>query len=372
MLNPDAGQTSADVKRAARKRPRVGPSAAAIEIINEPRSDWVLPWEAPFYCFSGGYIRSAREWAGALQAEVQKIINSDVWADALQADTRKILKAEGITETEYRSGLVGTWSFNRKTKAPGAWIIAKGIRTDIKPGFVSVIPIMPGDDDRHDRPRIDLNRWLLIGGHSKEILSDPEWDEGPCFFEAFLDQKLSAQWHRRLLEQLFRLWERSFTRAIESGAAHIMARTHSILAPFERITWNQWQYFRLDEELPPPKDPKWGEPRSSSKVLPWTATGPGGEKLYEIHIAPGSSDPNRENNPEEKCLQWLTELILDRPDRPPKPRDLLAREGVSKFPGLTLNGFLRSFARAQALTGNQKWSRPGRFPKSPQKSPQHI
>jgi hypothetical protein len=162
------------------------------------------------------------------------------------------------------------------------------------------------------------------------------------------------------------------------GAANIMARKNTVLAPFERISWDQWRYFELDDELGMHRlqDQRWGDPRSVSSTG-WTATGPAGEKLYEIHIAPGvvtiqPSDRNRENEPEEKCLQWLAELIHDYPDRPPKPRDSLAQEAISKFAGLTTNGFLRCFTRAQALTGNQNWSRPGRFPKSPQKSPQQT
>jgi hypothetical protein len=359
--NPDSGQVSAAVKGASRKRV-LGSSAPATEIINEPKPDWVPPWKAPFYCFSDSYIRSAGEWADALQAKVQKTIESDLWIDALKADTRKILEAEGIMEAEYRSGLGGEWSFDRATEAPGAWITAMGIQTHIEPGTVSV---MPGDVNS----TFDFDRWLIVG-RSNEMLTYGEWDKGCGFYEILLDQKIAARWHRRLLGHLFWAWEHSYAQAIESGTAHIMARKHSVLAPFDRITWHQWQYFRLDEELPkPPKDPKWGDPRPlldwRRSARPWTALGPGDEKLYDIHIAPGvdgskSNDRNREDDPEEKCLQWLTELVHDYPDRPPKPRDLLAQEAVSKFPGLALNGFLRSFARVRALTQNQNWSRPGR------------
>ena len=354
--NPNAGPASADVRRAMRTRARGGSSAAVAEITNEPKSDWVPPWKAPFYCFWRGYIHSAREWADALQAVVQ----------------------ERIKTFEKRSpGRVAEWSFGRSTEAPHVWITAMGIRTDIEPGFVSVMAIMPGDDDReHDREHPSFSpfdRWLIVD-RTKEILNAPDWDAGSGVYKMPLDQKLAAQWHRELLRELFWSWEWNFAQAVEFGHAHIMARKHSILAPFERITWNQWQHFRLDEheELPLPEDPKWGNPRPAdrSKGLPWTATGPGGEKLYEIHIAPRSNDGNREKEPEEECLHWLVKLIRDNPDRPPKPRDLLAEEALVKFPGLTSNGFLRCFARAQAQTLNHNWSRPGRFPKSPQKSRQ--
>ena len=339
--NPDAG-----VRRATRKPARVG-SSAATEIINEPKSDWVPPYKAPFYCFSEGYIRSAREWADAFQTEVKVSI--------------KIFKAEGISETEHRSpGRVGEWSFGRSTKAPHAWITAMGIRTDIEPGLVSVMPIMPGDGDRDPRFFFRFDRWLIVD-HTKEILNAPEWDAGCGVYKMPLDQKLAAQWHRELLRQLFWSWEWRLVQAIKFGDAYIMARKHSVLAPFERITWNQWHYFHLDEheELPLLEDPKWGDPRPAdrSEGLPWTATGPGGEKLYDIHIAPGLNDRNREKTPEEYCLEWLKQLSCDYPDLPPRPRDALGKEAISKFPGLSFNAFLRCWA--QVASQNRDWSLPG-------------
>ena len=227
---------------------------------------------------------------------------------------------------------------------------------------------MPGDDDRDDVPKYDFDRWLILGS-TKEILNAPDWNAGSGIYLISLDQKVALQWHRRLLRYLFSSWEGNFARVIEPGTAHIMARKHSILAPFERITWNQWQYFRLDEhEELLPKDIKWGDPRSRdwwSELMLWAATGPGGEKLYEIHIAPGSSDRNREKEPEEHCLQWLKQLSYDYPDRPPKRRDALGEEAISEFPGLTFNAFLRCWV--QVATQNPNWSRPGAPPKSPKK-----
>src|SRR5262249_15701447 len=188
--NPDSGQAGADVRRATRKRVRGGSSAAVTEIINEPKSDWVPPGKAPFYCFSDRYIRSAGEWADALQAKVRNFIESKIWTDAVQTDQRRISEAEGISEAEQSSlGLIGEWSCGRATKAPGAWITAMGIRTDIEPGTVSVRPMMPGDDDRDDVPKYDFDRWLILGS-TKEILNAPDWNAGSGIYLISLDQKV--------------------------------------------------------------------------------------------------------------------------------------------------------------------------------------
>jgi hypothetical protein len=171
------------------------------------------------------------------------------------------------------------------------------------------------------------------------------------------------------VKRLFWSWERNFAQAIESGAAHIMARKGSVLAPFERVTWNQWQYFQVSPV--PRKKGKWGDPAIpdwSRHNLISTALGPTDERLYEIHIAPAVNTV-RHRSPEENCLEWLTDLIRDYPDRQPKRRDLLAQEAVSKFPGLTRNRFLLCLALAQEQTGNHNWSLPGRL-KLPQKSRQ--
>jgi hypothetical protein len=232
--------------------------------------------------------------------------------------------------------------------------------------------------------KIKLGEWL-IGGTSDEMLSDQNWnealrtqsekhedDDGFLVYEEISrDQKIAAEWHRQLLKRLFWSWERNFAEAIKSGAAYIMARKGSVLAPFERITWNQWQYFQVSPV--PRKQKKWGDPAIpdwSRHDVPETAFGPTDERLYEIHIAPGvnRSDRSRENDPEERCLRWLGELIHDYPKRPPKPRDALAQEALSKFPALTKNGFFRCFVLVQEQAKNQSWSQPGRFPKSPQKS----
>src|SRR5262249_26258098 len=132
-------------------------------------------------------------------------------------------------------------------------------------------------------------------------------------------------------------------------------------APFERVTWNQWAYFRLDEQQKPSRDSKWGDPRASiwSRDLPWTAIGPAGEKLYEIHVAPGLANPLSSFTIEKKCEGLLVKMLTDQDDRP-KPLPELAKQICSEFPGLSERAFRQCLLRAQEITGNRKWSEAGR------------
>jgi hypothetical protein len=251
-----------------------------------------------------------------------------------------------------------------------AWIRAAGFTTIISPGSVYVYP---GD-------RVDWDGWV-IGGWSNRILEDSEWDEIPT------DDRIAAQWHRQLLDRLFSSWGSSFVKAVESGSAQIMARKNTVLAPFELVTWDQWQFFTLDNsEDPPSYDPRhfslptkgskiWYDPRplwyERTKRLSCTATGPAGERLYAIYIAPGvigAESGDREDDPEEKCLYWMEQLLREFPGRAPKPLRSLAEEAISRFPGLSKRGFERCYIIACQQTGNRNWSNGGR-PKSPQKSP---
>jgi hypothetical protein len=246
-------------KRAARKLAQLEASAA----ISEPKSDWVHPWDAPFYCFSGSYIRSIEGWTGALRVKVQRIIERE-----------RALPSNGPE-------LVGKWSFGCAPDVPRAWITAMGLQTVMQPAFFGIIP-WAGEG----LAELADHGWVLAD-HGREILDADVYAIAP-------GQTGPLEWHRWLLQALFASWEEDFVQAVKAGAAYIMARKCSVLAPFERITWNQWQFFKIDQNLSQPRsqESKWGDPRGPQWKhvgdLPWTATGPAGERLYEIHIAPGA------------------------------------------------------------------------------------
>jgi hypothetical protein len=235
-------------------------------------------------------------------------------------------------------------------------ISAMGVSTWIAPGWIYV--------DSHAQCSVDdfPGPWPISGG-GDEILENPEWDY------VSQDERLAARWHRRLLDDVLRHLHRNFVNAVTFDAAYIMARKNSVLAPFERVTWEQWQFFRLEEppQVPPP-DPAWCDPKESNWVqrarILTTAIGPAGERLFEIHAAPGATD-SEDDDAEQKSSRWLQELLRDFPDRPPKPLHKLAEDATSQFCGLSLSSFRRSLFHAQMITGNRSWRKAGRHPNPP-------
>jgi hypothetical protein len=290
--------------------------------------DWVPLAQAPFYCYRAGYITSERKWAEVLRAQVEKY-----------ASTPDDLPLKPPTPYPVE------WSFTATGES--AYVAALGILTTISPGSVHVHPgIEPFD--------WDFDRWSITG-RSDDVLKQTEWRKiSP-------DEQSGAAWHRRLLGHLFSDWHYHFVDAIRSGAAYLMARKNSVLSPHERIAWDQWQFFTLDD--PPKNDSEiWHDPRESKwmRQFPSSATAVGGERLYSIYVAPGRASESKSIiSAEDKCLQWLRELLGDYPDRPPKPLRCLANEAKTKFAGLSKNAFHRCYFRLQAESGNRNWSRPG-------------
>jgi len=187
------------------------------------------------------------------------------------------------------------------------------------------------------------------------MLGDSKWDR-----EVASKERTEAEWHRWLLQVLVRRWSSNFLEVVRSGEAHIMARSNSILSPFRRITWDQWQFFRVDDP-PLPTHTVWHDVRESiwSSEVPSTATGPAGERLYSIYVAPGIEIDDSGQTAENECCRWLTQLLREYPDRSPRPLAVLAEEAVSTFVGLSKRGFSRCYAQVQANTGNKNWRRPG-------------
>ena len=206
-------------KRASRR------AAPAPAVVSEVKADWAPLWIAPFFCTSEGYTRSIWKWENAVHDDVCQIVSQMYEGPPNPAYLD--LERHSIPEFRIERGAKGE---------PSIRITAMGITTHVAPGSIYVNP------NRDLVWGVDMI-WP-ISGSSDEILRVPEWQE------VSPDERLAARWHKQLLEDLFRSFHSNFVNAVRSGAAHIMARKNSVLAPFERVTWDQWQFFRLDTQPP--------------------------------------------------------------------------------------------------------------------------
>jgi hypothetical protein len=150
-----------------------------------------------------------------------------------------------------------------------------------------------------------------------------------------------------------------------------MARKNTVLSPFERVTWDQWQSFTLERRADsrPYTDwwNHWGDPRFIDAEKPDTAIGPNGERLYSISIAP-NHERAQSQPPYEECRQWLLGLMHKFPAKAPETLPDLANRATRKFPGLSKRAFRSCYLGVCAETGNWNWSRAGAPTKSRQKS----
>jgi hypothetical protein len=308
-----------DAGRAGKRTTR----AAAIPT-NDEGADWVPLTLAPFFYSRRAYLRSPREWEEHLQ---QRMRGCNTKFEL------KLLTASRTIEITLATAL-GLRSY---------------LDTDVRHGVT--VDVIDGRG---------IYRGSLFAGTLIEFLRDErKWVQTKPDLEA------AASEHHDFLRYLLGLLWFDFGKAVEADAARLMARKNSALAPFEHVLWDQWQYFRVDEEPQPQFKPWYGVPFVNH---PSSATGPAGEKLYAIHVAPGRRDASTagagDGNLEQKCLQWVVKLLREYPDRPPEPLRRLRDQASSLFPGLSKKAFDFSYFRAREITGNRSWSKAGRPPKS--------
>jgi hypothetical protein len=222
------------------------------------------------------------------------------------------------------------------------------------------------------------NSW--VSGCATEILTGlfdgkPRPPESYGRSEWLPSQEEPLRWHAGVLRYLFSYWRSNLERALKSGAAHVMARKNTVFAPFERVTWDQWQFFVVEAFVPKDK-PKWHDLYwlTERRARPMSATGPGGEKLYSIHIAPGVTsvaEPSAGNGEcageRQKCVHWLVQLVRQFPDRRPMSREQLYQEAVRMFPGMSKRAFKACVSVALTQEPNRKWRSAGRLGKSAHK-----
>jgi hypothetical protein len=189
-------------------------------------------------------------------------------------------------------------------------------------------------------------------------------------------------WVEEMLTNVLCILQDKLAYCVERGAAHIMARQNSPLAPFERVQPDQWVYFTLDSAPSSGKNVPWCDPRlaceegvAPESVPTSNATGPNGEKLYSIHIAPGDSsrlmddDGGDAGRTETYCANLIWGVIKRSPHRATHSKEQLYAMARHAFPRLSRRGFDRALGVLRKRPGFPKaWGRPG--PRAGAKSPQ--
>jgi hypothetical protein len=367
-------QSVAALKRARKCKTTAPADAPVPRKISEPEADWVPLGLAPFRYLSGRYMRSAEQWLKAVETVVR---------DHAQALVKR--REKKWREVEALEAEAEEW----RKLAPEDRGVSDAASNEAWRCYCRAIDARKAFEAEE---RISAMQWLVVGDDWRaliaagEILMNINAKTAHLFVSPiakttpFVNVDLTndrvgaeagwsnlvnidapaADWHRRLASHFYFNVQVVLERAIASGAAHIMARKNSPLAPFDRVFRDQWHFFILDKD-------KAGF-SFAGEYIPNSATGPQGEKLYAIHVAPGA-DSN--DDPEWQCEEWLVQLMRQSPDRSPKPLSVLAEDAVERFPGLSKKSFRNHCLRkAQARTGNQRWSYPGAPKKSRPKKPQ--
>jgi hypothetical protein len=303
----------------------------------EPGDNWIPLDRALWFSSSDGLIPQAQ------------------WIDS-QIARLKLLSAQLTRYPSPPNLRIGSspepkWSFCQRGGKVS--IRAGGVETLISRS--GSIFVLPSEFFELEEPAWSIHivglKWLHL------VLDDQEWKN-----EVFESWRPAIDWHRWLLLRLVDSWREDFSVAVYTGVTRIMARK-DLLAPFERITWDQWQYFAVDryEDTVARRKGRGVQLRVAmfGEAPPTTATGPTGEKLYSIYIAPGIPLPAAgEQSAERKCQQWLLGLLRQHSDRL-KPMKQLCDEAVREF-GISGRAFQNCYLLAREQSGNHNWSKPGR------------
>jgi len=230
-------------------------------------------------------------------------------------------------------------------------------------GEVGIFPTRRGGPAYVGTPEEFLNKEFL----NKETGNDVPWND------VSEEWQHGVEWHWRRGKLILNSLASTFSSNIQLGRAHIMAR-HEILGPFERVHYDQWQYLTLDDPPPLPPDGSgvWFDPRLRADW--WTdrnplstATGPSGERLYSIYVAPGESTPLESSaSIEEKCLRLLQKIGRDFPEHCPMTVDQLRAKVKNEIPELTKTAFNACLFRFRGQAKRTDWIRRGR-PEKPSK-----
>jgi hypothetical protein len=297
-----------------------------------PGKDWIPLDRAAFY-YGENFIRSAEDWRLMLEDVLSSrkgfTVEVDEGGSSVGADRGRVATIRGgglLLELLAQSGVMY-------------------LAGPVSPGEIFPELCFWGSPDEFCR-------------QLAEAKVAPEYAEG---FRLHLD----------LVHQLCATMRMNLSGALGSGAARLMARKRSPLEPFSFVPIDQWHHFTPDrpiaddESLKPWFSPIFYKKAADEVIDRCTATGPAGEKLFSVHVAPGElirSDAAADL--EKKCTQWLANQLRQFQESYPGGIRAAMTKAQELFPGLAERAFQRSYSKACEQTGNKNWSKPGRPPNS--------
>ena len=130
------------------------------------------------------------------------------------------------------------------------------------------------------------------------------------------------------------------TRPLQGGATKPLP---AIVWQTEQSRWaNQFAFCQIN-----PSDP-FGLGIAGSKFEYLFVTSDSLKRLLETmqRRAASAKAVGARTTGEAACEDWLADEVKKSPERPPKPRDAYKDEALSKFPGISTNGFTRAWTKA--------------------------
>jgi hypothetical protein len=268
---------------------KTAPSGASS--FDEPGPDWKILAAVPYFYFGGnGFITTEHEWRDEIHKLLHELSRS----------------SPGLRRKEFGE---------KRVKIPihaGSHIFSLRVAgwhlfVNFPEMFIGLL---------HEREEMHI--WGSIDDYWAKINSPPGLNA------ANGDALGTPDWFNDFLCELLTRMALGFAESVAAGAAHLMARKASPLARFERVLPDQFLHYSLDEPLKT-RRAAWYDPRplfpEDISPLPRTATGPNGEKLYSIYVAPGTrrGPANGHAKPliERECRTYLLQEMLRSPGVPP-------------------------------------------------------
>jgi hypothetical protein len=287
-----------------------------------PMPEWLPLQRAYFFFRSGGdYLRSAEDW----QVHAASVI--DAFAEEDAGEHPEPFHIDPVAEDRTLE------------------IRAYGMVLTISPstGRFALAPERFEDEDDDNLVRLEGEAW--------EFLEKCRAHGAPSHLAVGVD------WHARLAEHLLQKQTDALSAAVKRGEAYVMARVNDVRSSFERLLPDQLDYFFAVPKRGSEADALRRQQallRASSEGSP-SGVGPGGAKLFSIHIAPSPAALTGRTSL-EKCRDWLKQLAAENPHVRPDTKAKLLGIARNRFGDIPARAFERLLLKHQP----ESWTRPGR------------